>query len=87
MAIAKTTSRRELTGKVVSAKMDKTISVEITRRVKHAKYKKYINRSNVFKAHDENNECTLGEIVTIREARPLSKTKRWVVVGREGGAS
>jgi len=83
----KTTSRRELTGSVVSAKMDKTISVEVTRRVKHRTYKKYINRRSVFKAHDENNECKVGEMVTIRESRPLSRTKRWVVVGRVGGAS
>lgn len=74
--------RRELSGRVVSSKMDKTVSVEVTRRVKHARYQKYINRTNVYKAHDENNECEHGDTVTIRESRPLSKTKRWVVVGR-----
>jgi small subunit ribosomal protein S17 len=79
----KTTARRELTGKVVSTKMDKTVSVEVTRRVKHRRYKKYLNRSNVFKAHDENNDCQLGETVTIQESRPLSATKRWVVIGRQ----
>lgn len=74
--------RRALNGTVVSSKMDKTVSVEVTRRVKHARYHKYINRRNVYKAHDENNECELGDTVTIRESRPLSKTKRWVVVER-----
>ena len=72
---------RSVQGSVESAKMDKTISVEVTRRVKHRVYKKYINRRNVYKAHDENNTCELGQTVTIREARPLSRTKRWVVVG------
>ncbi len=78
----KTTSRRTLTGKVVSTKMDKTVSVEVTRRVKHPRYHKYINRSNVFKAHDEANACQDGDVVTIKEARPMSRTKRWVVVER-----
>jgi small subunit ribosomal protein S17 len=83
----KTTSRRELTGRVVSNKMDKTISVEVTRRVKHRVYKKYINRRSVFKAHDENNTCEMGQVVTIRESRPLSRMKRWVVVGFDGSPS
>ncbi len=83
----KTTSRRELTGRVVSTKMDKTISVEVTRRVKHRVYKKYINRRSVFKAHDENNTCELGQTVTIRESRPISRKKRWVVIGIEGSPS
>jgi small subunit ribosomal protein S17 len=78
----KTTSRRTLTGKVVSTKMDKTVSVEVTRRVKHPRYHKYINRSNVFKAHDEANACQDGDVVTIKEARPMSRTKRWVVIER-----
>jgi small subunit ribosomal protein S17 len=83
----KTTSRRELTGRVVSNKMDKTISVEVTRRVKHRVYKKYINRRSVFKAHDEDNTCEMGQTVTIRESRPLSRMKRWVVIGIEGSPS
>ena len=78
----KTTSRRVLTGLVVSTKMDKTVSVQVTRRVKHRRYKKYINRSNVYKAHDEQNACQLGETVTIEESRPISRLKRWVVVSR-----
>ncbi len=76
----KTTSRRELTGRVVSTKMDKTISVEVTRRVKHRVYKKYINRTRRFLAHDENNEYAVNDVVIIRESRPLSRTKRWRVV-------
>ena len=83
----KTTSRRELTGRVVSNKMDKTISVEVTRRVKHRVYKKYINRRSVFKAHDENNTCEMGQTVTIRESRPISRMKRWVVIGIDGSPS
>jgi small subunit ribosomal protein S17 len=83
----KTTSRRELTGRVVSTKMDKTISVEVTRRVKHRVYKKYINRRSVFKAHDEDNTCEMGQTVTIRESRPISRMKRWVVIGIDGSPS
>jgi small subunit ribosomal protein S17 len=74
--------RRVLTGKVVSDKMDKTIVVEVTRRVLHAKYRKYINRRKTFKAHDEGNAFVAGDIVRIRESRPLSRTKRWVVLGK-----
>ncbi len=74
--------RRVLTGTVVSDKMDKTVAVEVTSRVKHSRYHKYINRRSVFKAHDENNECRTGDSVTIQESRPLSRTKRWTVVER-----
>ena len=79
-ATEKTTSRRTLTGTVVSTKMDKTVSVKVTRRVKHPRYHKYINRSNVYKAHDEGNEYKVDDIVTIKESRPMSRTKRWVVI-------
>ena len=82
MSTEQKSGRRVLTGTVVSDKMDKTVAVEIVRRVKHARYHKYINRRNVFKAHDEANECGNGDLVTIRESRPLSRTKRWVVVAR-----
>ncbi len=78
----RTTGRRVLTGRVVSNKMDKTIAVEVIRRVKHARYYKYINRRSVFKAHDEENLCEVGDTVKIRESRPISRTKRWVVVSR-----
>ena len=78
----KSTSRRELTGRVVSNKMDKTVVVRVTRRVKHARYKKYLNRSSTYKAHDENNECSVGDEVIIQESRPLSRQKRWRVIDR-----
>ena len=69
----------EVTGLVVSDKMDKTISVQVSRRVKHAKYGKYVKKSSVFKAHDEKNVAKEGDIVRIHETRPLSKTKRWAL--------
>ncbi len=70
----------EVVGEVVGNKMDKTISVLIYRLVKHKKYGKYLRRSSVFKAHDENNVAKVGDKVSIREVRPLSKTKRWTLV-------
>ena len=70
---------RTLTGKVVSDKMDKTVVVLVERKVKHPLYGKVIRRSNKFHAHDENNEYAVGDVVTIAESRPLSKTKTWVV--------
>jgi small subunit ribosomal protein S17 len=74
--------RRMLTGRVVSDKMDKTVVVEVERRVLHPKYQKYVSRRRRFKAHDEGNECRVDDIVVIQESRPLSRTKRWVVVER-----
>ncbi|HAS07869.1 MAG TPA: 30S ribosomal protein S17 [Actinobacteria bacterium] len=74
--------RRSLVGRVVSDKMDKTVVVEVQRKVMHARYGKYINRRKKYKAHDEGNEFKMDEIVVIQESRPLSRTKRWVVVGR-----
>ena len=68
---------RTLTGKVVSDKMDKTVTVLFERRVKHPIYGKYVSKSSKVKAHDENNECKIGDVVTIAESRPLSKTKSW----------
>jgi len=75
-----TNTQRTLTGKVVSNKMDKSITVLIERLVKHPKYGKYIRRSTKLHAHDENNVCQEGDIVTIAECRPLSKTKAWRLV-------
>jgi small subunit ribosomal protein S17 len=69
----------EVTGEVISDKMDKTISVLIYRMVKHAKYGKYVKKTSVFKAHDEKNQAKTGDIVKIRETRRLSKTKRWAL--------
>lgn len=80
MTDTKNTSRGrkiEVVGMVVSNKMQKTISVEVTRIVKHKKYGKYIKKSSVFKAHDEKSEAKVGDVVRIVETRPLSKTKRW----------
>lgn len=71
---------RQVSGKVVSDKMDKTITVLIERRVKHPIYGKYVSKSSKLKAHDENNECKAGDMVTIEESRPLSKTKSWALV-------
>jgi small subunit ribosomal protein S17 len=73
---------RVLEGRVVSARMDKTVTVEVTRFVKHPRYRKYMSRRKNYKAHDEENVCQEDDVVTIRECRPLSKTKRWMVVGR-----
>ncbi|UZE95823.1 30S ribosomal protein S17 [Alkalimarinus alittae] len=71
---------RMLSGKVVSDKMDKSITVLIERRVKHPIYGKYVKRSTKVHAHDENNECNIGDTVTIQEGRPISKTKCWKLV-------
>ena len=68
---------RVVTGKVVSNKMDKTITVMIERRVKHAVYGKYITRSSKVHAHDENNQCGIGDTVVVAETRPISKSKSW----------
>jgi small subunit ribosomal protein S17 len=70
---------RTLSGRVVSDKMDKTITVLVERKVKHPLIGKVVVKSNKFHAHDENNECKEGDLVTITESRPMSKTKTWVV--------
>jgi small subunit ribosomal protein S17 len=70
---------RSLSGRVVSDKMDKTVTVLVERKVKHPVIGKVVVKSNKFHAHDENNECKEGDLVTIVESRPLSKTKTWVV--------
>jgi small subunit ribosomal protein S17 len=72
--------RKTRTGVVVSDKMDKTIVVKLTTRVKHPLYSKYINKSTKIKAHDENNECGIGDTVKVMETRPLSREKRWRLV-------
>jgi small subunit ribosomal protein S17 len=73
-------SARSLQGSVVSAAMDKTITVQVERQVKHPLYKKYIRRSTKFHAHDENNECGAGDVVKIEACRPISKHKSWRLV-------
>jgi len=77
MTEAKT--KRTLSGRVVSDKMDKTVTVLVERKVTHPVYGKIIRRSQKFHAHDETNECHLGDIVEIQECRPLSRTKSWRV--------
>ncbi len=72
--------RKTRTGKVISDKMDKTIVVAIEYKVKHPLYKKYIKITYKLKAHDENNECNIGDKVLVMETRPLSKDKRWRLV-------
>jgi len=71
---------RTLQGKVISDRMDKTITVLLERQVKHPLYKKYIKRSTKLHVHDENNDCAIGDMVAIRECRPLSKSKSWTLV-------
>lgn len=85
---ARATATHATTGVVVSCKADKTITVHIERRVKHAVYGKFVRRSTRIAAHDEHNECREGDVVTIVESRPLSKTKSWRLLGiveRAGG--
>ena len=67
------------TGKVISNKMDKTVVVAVTRLFQHPVYKKTVKKVSKFKAHDEENQCKIGDDVKITETRPLSKDKRWVV--------
>lgn len=71
---------RTLTGRVVSSKMDKTVTVLINRRVQHAAYKKYLTRHSKLHVHDENNVCQEGDLVSITQCRPLSRTKAWRLV-------
>ena len=70
-------NRKQLSGKVQSNKMDKTVIVEIMRKIPHKFYNKYINRSKKYYAHDPQNLCSVGDIVVIEESKPLSKLKRW----------
>ena len=78
---------RTVTGKVVSNKMDKSIVVLIERRVKHPVYGKIVKKSTKIHAHDANNECQPGDAVTIKEVRPISKTKSWTLVSINERAS
>ncbi|MDA3870214.1 MAG: 30S ribosomal protein S17 [Gammaproteobacteria bacterium] len=72
--------QRTLTGSVTSDAMDKTVTVMIERRIKHPIYGKYITRSTKLHVHDENNECSKGDIVVIEQCRPISKTNSWILV-------
>ena len=71
---------RTLTGKVVSNRMDKSITVLVERRVKHPVYGKYLTKSSKVHAHDEKNECNIGDLVSLSESKPISKTKAWQLV-------
>ena len=73
----KTSKHRTLKGTVVSDKMDKTVVVMVERREKHRLYKKYVRRSSKLHAHDENNECKIGDTIAIEQCRPMSKLKAW----------
>jgi small subunit ribosomal protein S17 len=73
-------SQKSIVGKVVSDKMNKTIVVQIERKVKHPLYGKYVRRFSKMYAHDEENQCRIGDLVLIKQCRPLSKTKRWSMV-------
>lgn len=74
------TTVRTVTGRVISSKMDKTITVLVERQVKHPLYGKYIRRSSKMKAHDEKNECREGDLVAIAQCRPISRHKAWRLV-------
>ena len=75
----KISKKSNITGKVVSASMDKSISVAIERRIKHPLYNKYISKTTKIMAHDQNNDCKVGDIVSLNETRPISKRKSWVL--------
>lgn len=72
--------KKVLTGVVVSNKMDKTAVVQVERKFIHTTFKKVVKRTKKYKCHDEKNECSIGDFVSMREVRPLSKTKRWNLV-------
>ena len=76
----KQSSNRELIGRVISDKMEKSITVLVERKVKHPLYGKYIRRSTKIHAHDDSNECNMGDTVVVEQCRPLSKTKTWRLV-------
>ena len=78
--------KRVLTGRVTSDKMDKTITVLVERRVIHPLYKKFIRLSKKYAAHDDLNQCKIGDLVRIEECRPISKRKTWMLVERNGEA-
>ena len=73
-------TERTVTGVVTSSSMDKTITVKVERKVPHPLYKKYIRRSTKIHAHDEDNQCQVGDVVTVKQCRPLSRSKNWMLV-------
>lgn len=79
--------KRTLTGKVVSNKPNKSVTVLVERKVKHPVYGKFVRRSTKYHVHDENNECNMGDTIVIEECRPISKTKSWRLVSIEERAA
>ena len=77
--IKKISKKSNIIGKVVSASMDKSISVAVERRIKHPLYNKYISKTTKIMAHDQNNDCKVGDIVSLNETRPISKRKSWAL--------
>lgn len=75
----KISKKSNITGKVVSASMDKSISVAVERRIKHPLYNKYISKTTKIMAHDQNNDCKVGDIISLNETRPISKRKSWAL--------
>ena len=84
---AETSANRTLQGRVVSDKMDKTITVLVERRVKHPLYGKFVRKSTKVHAHDETNECAIGDLVVVEQCRPLAKSKSWRLIKVIGKAS
>lgn len=82
-SVTPVTTKKKLTGRVVSDKMDKTVVVNVSRYVAHKKYGKYFKIDKRYKAHDENNEYVVGDMVIIEESRPMSKDKTFVVIGKK----
>lgn len=78
--MAETTNKKVVVGVVTSASMEKSITINVERRLRHPIYGKFVKRSKKFMAHDENNDCQVGDTVRITESRPLSKKKRWRLV-------
>ena len=78
--LEKTTKRKTLQGHVVSSKMDKTVVVKVERKYMHPKFKKVVKSTSKYSAHDEKNECGLGDIVRVSESKPFSKTKSWALI-------
>ncbi|MEM1046194.1 MAG: 30S ribosomal protein S17 [Pseudomonadota bacterium] len=78
--------KRVLQGVVVSDKTDKTVVVKVERRFTHPLFKKTVRRSKKYQAHDETNQYRIGDLVSIEESKPISRTKRWVVIGTDSGS-
>ena len=84
MLVEKIMPKRILSGVVISSNLNKTITVNVTRRIKHKLYKKIIRQTKKYHAHDENNEFNVGDTVSIIESKPISKLKKWRVISNTG---